>query len=61
MHFARSGARQLRHGAIQVSSQHLQETAENEFLEELGLIADAKRFKTKAVQTNTKLLYAQQK
>ncbi|KAK9861183.1 hypothetical protein WJX84_006826 [Apatococcus fuscideae] len=44
-----------------VSSQHLQETAENEFLEELGLIADAKRFKTKAVQTNTKLLYAQQK
>ena len=39
----------------------LQETAEVEFLEELGLVADAQKFKRLHVQANTKLLYAQQK
>ena len=46
---------------LQVSNQRLQETVEVEFLEELGLVADAQRFKRLHVQANTKLLYAQQK
>ncbi|KAK9825718.1 hypothetical protein WJX74_000949 [Apatococcus lobatus] len=45
----------------EVSNQRLQETVDVEFLEELGLVADATRFKKLHIQTNTKMLYAQQK